>query len=132
MNLRIKSDLLKSLEYPLDINLSQSIFKEHWSVNIFLQMSQYFDYLLHIELCSEYIYVLLEYHVPEHLLIEYFFKKDVFLYTMKYYWEQVCISYCICFSQELAEPSKKLSEETSKSEPAEKDIDDDDDFDPSK
>lgn len=38
---------------------------------------------------------------------------------------------CICFSQELAEPSKKLSEETSKSEPAEKDIDDDD-FDPSK
>lgn len=45
--------------------------------------------------------------------------------------QQVCISYCICFSQELAEPSKKLSEETSKSEPAEKDIDDDD-FDPSK
>lgn len=38
---------------------------------------------------------------------------------------------CICFSQELAEPSKKLSEETSKSEPAEKDIDDDY-FDPSK
>lgn len=33
--------------------------------------------------------------------------------------------------KELAEPSKKLSEETSKSEPAEKDIDDDDDFDPS-
>lgn len=33
--------------------------------------------------------------------------------------------------KELAEPSKKLSEETSKSEPAEKDIDDDD-FDPSK
>lgn len=32
--------------------------------------------------------------------------------------------------KELAEPSKKLSEETSKSEPAEKDIDDDD-FDPS-
>lgn len=37
----------------------------------------------------------------------------------------------IRFLQELAEPSKKLSEETSKSEPAEKDIDDDD-FDPSK
>lgn len=37
----------------------------------------------------------------------------------------------ICLSQELAEPSKKLSEETAKSEPAEKD-NDDDDFDPSK
>ena len=34
-------------------------------------------------------------------------------------------------SKELAEPSKKLSEETSKSEPAERDVEEED-FDPSK
>ena len=37
----------------------------------------------------------------------------------------------ILCSKELAEPSKKLSEETSKSEPAERDVEEED-FDPSK